>query len=120
VSRLSKLIDYNLSLLVSTSLEALKKDAQQKFLDLTVSVQDELPTKVKGNSDLFKQLLEYFTTISFKYSFIAKVDVYLIRTSGGNSTVGLKFQDVGPGLSESELDVRKFPHPQNELFSQTF
>lgn len=88
-------------------LEALKKEAQRKALDLTISIHDELPTVVIGDADCFKQVMLYFIRNGFRSSQSLKVDVNLIRVQDETHHVELKVQDAGPGMSEAELDVSK-------------
>ena len=60
---------------------------------------------VKGNSDRFRQLLIFFISNAFKESSNVKVEINIISSKNDTSTIGLQFQDSGPGMSEEELDV---------------
>lgn len=91
--------------LASKVLQTLQKEAKRKALGLTVSISDKLPGIVKGNSNNLKQLIVYFTSNAFKHSTVVKVELNLIRTKDGISTIELQVQDFGPGMSEEELDV---------------
>ncbi|RKF61719.1 putative histidine kinase-group viii protein [Erysiphe neolycopersici] len=95
---------FNLKAAATRVLEALKKEAQRKALDLTVSVQEDLPTIVIGDADCFKQVMLYFIRNGFRSSQSLKVDVSLIRVHEDISCVELKVQDAGPGMTEAELD----------------
>lgn len=63
---------------------------------------------VKGDGDRFSQVLVYFINNAFRNAHSAKVEVSLVSNKKDASLVGLKFSDSGPGMSESELDVRLF------------
>ncbi|POS83390.1 hypothetical protein EPUL_002640, partial [Erysiphe pulchra] len=95
---------FNLKAAATRVLEALKKEAQRKALDLTVSIQDDLPSIVIGDADCFKQVMLYFIRNGFRSSQSLKVDVSLIRVHEEISYVELKVQDAGPGMTEAELD----------------
>lgn len=95
---------FNLKAAATRVLEALKKEAQRKALDLTISIHDELPTVVIGDADCFKQVMLYFIRNGFRSSQSLKVDVNLIRVQDETHHVELKVQDAGPGMSEAELD----------------
>ena len=89
----------------SKVLQTVQKEVKRKGLVLSISVQERLPTTVKGDSNNFKQLLIYFANNALKNATTAKVDVNLIRTKDGFSTIELLFQDSGAGMSDAELDV---------------
>ncbi|KHJ35984.1 putative histidine kinase-group viii protein [Erysiphe necator] len=95
---------FNLRATATRVLEALKKEAQRKALDLTVSIQEDLPATVIGDADCFKQVMLYFIRNGFRSSQSLKVDVSLIRVQEETSFVELKVQDAGPGMTEAELD----------------
>lgn len=107
---------FNLKAAATRVLEALKKEAQRKSLDLTVSIHEALPKTVIGDADCFKQVMLYFIRNGFKSSPSLKVDVNLIRAQGETSYVELKVQDAGPGMSEAELDdtFQEFERAQTE------
>lgn len=86
-------------------MKTLQKEAERKSLDLTTSIQDQLPAMVKGDGNLFKQVLVYFTSNAFKDSTSVKVDINLTRTKDEISVVGITVEDTGPGMSEEQLDV---------------
>ncbi|TQS38651.1 hypothetical protein Golomagni_00840 [Golovinomyces magnicellulatus] len=95
---------FNLKAAATRVLEALKKEAQRKALDLTVSIHEDVPTTVIGDADCFKQVMLYFIRNGFRSSQSLKVDVSLIRVQDDTSYVELKVQDAGPGMTEEELD----------------
>ncbi|CAD6500859.1 BgTH12-06564 [Blumeria graminis f. sp. triticale] len=107
---------FNLKAAATRVLEALKKEAQRKALDLTVSVHDELPTTVIGDADCFKQVMLYFIRNGFRNSQSLKVDVVLLRVQEDTSYIELKVQDAGPGMSEAELDetFQEFERAQSD------
>lgn len=86
-------------------LAVLQKEAKRNELDLNMSVDDKLPTLVKGNGDRFKQLIVYFMNKGFKRSTSTTANVFLIRTKKESSMVLVQIQDSGPGMSDAELDV---------------
>ncbi|RKF76951.1 putative histidine kinase-group viii protein [Golovinomyces cichoracearum] len=96
---------FNLKAAATRVLEALKKEAQRKALDLTVSIHEDVPTTVIGDADCFKQVMLYFIRNGFRSSQSLKVDVSLIRVQDDTSYVELRVQDAGPGMTEEELDV---------------
>lgn len=120
VDNLSKLTDteegpvqpgnetFNLNLTVSRLMKALQKEAHRKALDLTITVHEQLPSMVKGDSDKFKHLIAHLTSNAFKKATSVKVDINLISTKVDTSVVGLRVEDTGPGMTEVELDVRPF------------
>ncbi|KAI1006538.1 hypothetical protein K3495_g1682 [Podosphaera aphanis] len=107
---------FNLKAAATRVLDALKKEAQRKSLDLTVSIHEALPTTVIGDADCFKQVMLYFIRNGFKSSQSLKVDVNLIRVQAETSYVELRVQDAGPGMSEAELDdtFQEFERAQTE------
>jgi signal transduction histidine kinase len=83
-------------------------------LELIVSTDERLPSKVKGNGDCFKQVIIYFTSNGFKNSTSVKLDINVIQSKEGFSILEIQVQDNGPGMTDEELDVKQlltiYPH----------
>ncbi|KAK0102733.1 Light-sensor Protein kinase [Cadophora gregata] len=95
---------FNLNLTAARAMKGLQKDASRKNLELSVSVNEQLPAMVKGDPDRLKDALLHLTSYAFKQSNHVNVEVDLIRTKKKISTIGFTIQDNGPGKSDSELD----------------
>ncbi|KAE8453730.1 hypothetical protein EG329_009241 [Mollisiaceae sp. DMI_Dod_QoI] len=74
---------FDLGATVSEVITAFRKEAMRKGLDLTVSTHQGIPEMVHGG---------------------IKVDIRLVRTIQNSSVVAITVQDVGVGMSESQLD----------------
>ncbi|PVH79312.1 hypothetical protein DL98DRAFT_461314 [Cadophora sp. DSE1049] len=95
---------FNLNLTVARAMKGLQKDASRKGLELSVSVNEQLPAMVKGDPDRLKDALLHLTSYAFKQSNHVNVEVDLIKTKKNISMIGFTIQDNGPGKSEAELD----------------
>ncbi|KAG4444154.1 hypothetical protein IFR05_000383 [Cadophora sp. M221] len=95
---------FNLNLTVARAMKGLQKDASRKGLELSVSVNEQLPTMVKGDPDRLKDALLHLTSYAFKQSNQVNLEIDLIRTKKDISTIGFTIQDNGPGKSDAELD----------------
>lgn len=95
---------FNLNLTVARAMKGLQKDASRKGLEMSVSVNEQLPSMVKGDPDRLKDALLHLTSYAFKQSNNVNVEIDLIRTKKNISTIGFTIQDNGPGKSETELD----------------
>ncbi len=87
-------------------IKALQKEAQRKALDLTASVHEQLPGMVRGDGDSFREVLVHLISNAFKRSKNVAVEVNITHTEEMTTVIGLTVQDLGPGMSETELDVR--------------
>ena len=97
--------------LTETILDALtpfKHEATRKGLDFTVSTHQGLPAMVKGDPARLRQVLLNVTSNAFQHSVDGgiKVDIRALRTKGTTSIISITVQDMGIGMSESQLDVR--------------
>lgn len=91
-------------------MKGMQKDAVRKNLEMDVHINNQLPGMVKGDPDRLKDALLHLTSYAYKQSKHITVDIEVVRTTKNSSTVGFTIQDNGPGMSDSELDV-KFPLP---------
>jgi len=89
------------------TLNSFKHEAVRKSLDLTVSTHQGLPAMVKGDPARLRQVLSNVTSNAFQHSVDGgiKVDIRALRTIGNTSLISITVQDVGIGMSESQLDV---------------
>lgn len=87
---------------------AFRKEAIRKGLDLTVSTHQGIPEMVKGDPARLRQVLSNVTSNAFQHSVEGgiKVDIRPIRIRETSSVIGITVQDVGIGMSETQLDVR--------------
>lgn len=88
----------------------MQKDASRKGLEMNVSINDQLPGVVKGDPDRLKEALLHLTSYAYKQSKHIDVEIDVIRTKKDLTTIAFTIQDNGPGMSDSELDVRAPRH----------
>ena len=98
---------FDLGAIVSEVITAFRKEALRKSLDLTVSTHQGIPEMVKGDPSRLRQVLSNVTSNAFQHSTEGgiKVEVSPIRTAAKSSLIGITVQDLGIGMSESQLDV---------------
>jgi signal transduction histidine kinase len=92
---------------VSEVITAFRREALRKGLDLTVSTHQGIPEMVKGDPSRLRQVLSNVTSNAFQHSVAGgiKVNIRQVRISENNSVIGITVQDVGLGMSETQLDV---------------
>ncbi|CZR61105.1 related to phytochrome [Phialocephala subalpina] len=97
---------FDLGATVSEVITAFRKEAMRKGLDLTVSTHQGIPEMVKGDASRLRQVLSNLTSNAFQHSVQGgiKVDIRLVRAKENGSVVAITVQDVGVGMSESQLD----------------
>ncbi|KAH6693329.1 putative phytochrome-like histidine kinase PHY2p [Leptodontidium sp. MPI-SDFR-AT-0119] len=95
---------FNLNLTVARAMKGLQKDASRKGLELSVSVNEQLPAMVRGDPDRLKDALLHLTSYAFKQSNHVNLEIDLVCTKKDISTIGFTIQDNGPGKSDAELD----------------
>jgi CheY-like chemotaxis protein len=97
---------FDLGATVSDVITAFRKEAMRKGLDLTVSTHQGLPEMVKGDASRLRQVLSNLTSNAFQHSVAGgiKVDIRPIRNKENISIIDITVQDVGAGMSESQLD----------------
>jgi len=73
---------------------------------------------VKGDSSRLRQVLSNVTSNAFQHSIAGgiKVDIRPVRIRETSSVISITVQDLGIGMSESQLDVRN--QLRNTLHSQ--
>lgn len=98
---------FHLTGTILNTLNSFKHEAIRKGLDLTVSAHQGLPEMVKGDSARLRQVLSNVTSNAFQHSVQGgiKVDIRPLCTKGNTSIIGITVQDVGIGMSETQLDV---------------
>ena len=66
---------------------------------------------VKGDPSRLRQVLSNVTSNAFQHSIVGgiKVDIRPIQTRPGNSIIAIDVQDLGVGMSETQLDVSDPP-----------
>ncbi|CAG8978997.1 hypothetical protein HYALB_00009899 [Hymenoscyphus albidus] len=104
VSRVGNAFD--LGATFSDVITAFQKEAIRKGLDLTVSTHQGIPVMVKSDPSRLRQVLSNITSNAFQHSVNGgtKVEICPIRNTESNSVVGISVQDVGLGMSETQLD----------------
>lgn len=97
---------FDLGATVSDVITTFRKEAMRKGLDLTVSTHQGLPEMVKGDASRLRQVLSNLTSNAFQHSVQGgiKVDIRPVRTKDNTSIIDITVQDVGAGMSESQLD----------------
>ncbi|TVY37494.1 Cyanobacterial phytochrome B [Lachnellula subtilissima] len=97
---------FDLGATVSYAITAFRKEAMRRGLDLTVSTHQGLPKSVKGDAARLRQVLSNLTTNAFQHSVTGgiKVDIRPILTKETISVIDITVQDVGAGMSETQLD----------------
>ncbi|KAH6678577.1 putative phytochrome-like histidine kinase PHY2p [Halenospora varia] len=97
---------FDLGATVSDVITAFRKEAMRKGLDLTVSTHQGIPEIVKGDASRLRQVLSNLTSNAFQHSIEGgiKVDIRPISRKENMSVIGITVQDVGAGMSESQLD----------------
>lgn len=97
---------FDLGATVSHAITAFRKEAMRRGLNLTVSTHQGLPERVKGDAARLRQVLSNLTTNAFQHSVAGgiKVDIRLLQTKENISVIGITVQDVGAGMSETQLD----------------
>ena len=105
---------FDLTGTILDTLNSFKHEAVRKGLDLTVSAHQGLPDMVKGDPARLRQVLSNVTSNAFQHSVEGgiKVDIRPIRIEGTTSTISITVQDMGIGMSESQLDVSPCEHMQ--------
>jgi light-regulated signal transduction histidine kinase (bacteriophytochrome) len=103
----SRTESFNLAGIILDTLNSFKHEAVRKGLDLTVSTHQGLPEWVIGDAARLRQVLSNVTSNAFQHSIEGgiKVDVRSIRSKGNLSIISITIQDVGIGMSETQLDV---------------
>lgn len=79
----------------------------RKGLDLTVSTHQGIPEMVKGDPARLRQVLSNVTSNAFQHSVAGgiKVDIRPLLIRPTSSIIAIDVQDLGIGMSESQLDV---------------
>lgn len=97
---------FDLGATVDDVTTAFHKEAVRKGLGLNVTTHQGIPGIVKGDAIRLHQVLSNITSNAFQHSVEGgiKVDIQLLSTNGDMSVVGITVQDVGIGMSESQLD----------------
>jgi signal transduction histidine kinase len=105
---------FDLTGTILDTLNSFKHEAVRKGLDLTVSAHQGLPDMVKGDPARLRQVLSNVTSNAFQHSVEGgiKVDIRPIRIEGTTSIISITVQDMGIGMSESQLDVSPCEHMQ--------
>lgn len=101
---------FDLSATVSEVIAAFRKEALRKNLDLEVRTHAGIPQWVKGDSSRLRQVLSNLTSNAFQHSLQGgiRVDMHLVKSKEDASVVAITVQDLGIGMSESQLDVSDF------------
>ncbi|KAH8665802.1 hypothetical protein BGZ60DRAFT_56168 [Tricladium varicosporioides] len=97
---------FDLGATVSDVITAFRKEAMRRGLDLTVSTHQGIPEMVKGDASRLRQVLSNLTSNAFQHSIEGgiKVDIRPLFTKENVSVISIAVQDVGVGMSESQLD----------------
>ncbi|KAK6613926.1 Cyanobacterial phytochrome B [Botrytis cinerea] len=97
---------FDLSATVSEVMSAFQKEAVRKNLDLTVTIQQGIPEMVRGDATRLRQVISNITSNAFQNSVVGgvKIDIKPIQIWPASTVISLTVQDVGIGMSESQLD----------------
>ncbi|KAF7958989.1 hypothetical protein EAE96_002509 [Botrytis aclada] len=97
---------FDLSATVSEVMSAFQKEAVRKNLDLTVTIQQGIPEMVRGDATRLRQVISNITSNAFQNSVAGgvKIDIKPIQIWPASTVISITVQDVGIGMSESQLD----------------
>ncbi|KAG4028223.1 hypothetical protein MFRU_023g00600 [Monilinia fructicola] len=97
---------FDLSATVSEVISAFRKEAIRKGLDLTLSIHKGIPEMVKGDATRLRQVISNLTSNAFQNSVAGgvKIDIRPLQIWSDRTVLTITVQDVGHGMSESQLD----------------
>ncbi|KAF7878833.1 hypothetical protein EAF04_000036 [Stromatinia cepivora] len=97
---------FDLSATVSEVMSAFRKEAIRKSLDLTVTMHQCIPEMVKGDAARLRQVISNLTSNAFQNSVAGgvKIDIRPLQIWPTSTVISITVQDVGHGMSESQLD----------------
>ncbi|PQE19018.1 hypothetical protein CJF31_00012170 [Rutstroemia sp. NJR-2017a BVV2] len=97
---------FDLGATVSNVLTNFRTEALRKRLEFSVSLHQGLPEMVRGDAARLRQVISNVTSNAFQHSMKGgiKVDIRTIRSEEQSSIIGISVQDIGVGMSESQLD----------------
>ncbi|EDN97971.1 hypothetical protein SS1G_12828 [Sclerotinia sclerotiorum 1980 UF-70] len=97
---------FDLSATVSEVMSAFRKEAVRKSLDLTVTIHQCIPEMVKGDAARLRQVISNLTSNAFQNSVAGgvKIDIRPLQIWPKSTVISITVQDVGHGMSETQLD----------------
>ncbi|KAI9650257.1 hypothetical protein NHQ30_000270 [Ciborinia camelliae] len=97
---------FDLSATVSEVISAFQKEAVRKSLDLTVTIHQGIPEMVKGDAARLRQVISNLMSNAFQNSVAGgvKIDIRPLQIWPKSTVISITVQDMGPGMSESQLD----------------
>lgn len=114
---------FDLSAVVSEAISAFRKEAIRKNLDLTVTIHQGVPEMVKGDAARLRQVISNIISNAFQNSVEGgvKIDIRPLQIWPTSTIISITVQDVGHGMSESQLDelFQEFEQILDETDSST-
>lgn len=107
-------LDFDLRDLLQDIVQTMIKGAQDKGLDLTCSIDPDIPPRLRGDPVRLRQVLNNLVSNAVKFTEAGKVTISVspdeqarVRESAKNGEVRLRFavQDTGIGIPEDKLDA---------------
>ena len=97
--------DYSLSSLTIDVVKMIEIKASQKFLDLDLSVQPDLPDALFGDENKIRQIMINLLNNAVKYTDKGSVSLSITgKASEKNVSLEIKVSDTGIGIKEKDLD----------------
>jgi light-regulated signal transduction histidine kinase (bacteriophytochrome) len=108
--RFSSEENFDLTETVSDVITAFRKEAARKEMDLVFLAHPGIPERVRGEASRLRQVLSNITSNAFQHSLAGgiKIEIRLLSTNVKDCVVAIAIQDVGVGMTESQLDVSHF------------
>lgn len=80
--------------------------AEQKGLDMTIAIEDDLPRPLYGDRDRLHQVLVNLTNNAIKFTDTGGIQIRVGRADGDHpSHWAMEVSDTGPGISEKDQDM---------------
>jgi signal transduction histidine kinase len=79
--------------------------AEQKGLDLTVKVDEDVPRPLYGDKERLHQVLVNLATNAIKFTDEGGIHVRIGRADGDHSRWAMEVSDTGPGISHKDKDL---------------
>lgn len=96
-------IDVDIRNLIENTIEIFAKTADEKNIDLTYSVSDEVPKIVKGDPVRIRQIITNLVSNAVKFTSKGYVFINVSCEGGNNSLLKVEVEDTGIGISEEGL-----------------
>lgn len=98
--------DYNLKTMILAAYNLIKTRAQEKNLEVTLEVDENMPSKLNGDEVRIKQVLTNLITNAVKYTGKGSVGIKVFSTasSDGGFVLNIHVRDTGMGIREEDKD----------------